>query len=107
VGELATALSIDSTGRRLYIANAFGGDVLGDSIDPSTGALTPMAGSPFFFQSGGNMPTFIALDPSGKFAYVINNGLVVAFAIDAATGALSVIGGTGASAAYVAIGTIQ
>ena len=106
-GDLATALSIDSTGRRLYIANAFGGDVLGDSIDPSTGALTPMAGSPFFFQSGGNMPTFIALDPSGKFAYVINNGMVVAFAIDAATGALSVIGGTGASAAYVAIGTIQ
>ena len=81
--------------------------MLGDSIDPSTGALTPMAGSPFFFQSGGNMPTFIALDPSGKFAYVINNGMVVAFAIDAATGALSVIGGTGASAAYVAIGTIQ
>jgi 6-phosphogluconolactonase (cycloisomerase 2 family) len=103
----STALSIDSTGRYLYIAAAFNGDVLGDSINPTTGALTPMAGSPFLFETGGNMPTFIALDPSGKFAYVINNGAIVAFAIDAATGALAVIGGTGASAGYVAIGTIQ
>ncbi len=107
VGGNSTALSIDSPGRYLYIANAFAGAVLGDTIDTSTGALTPMAASPFFPQSSGNMPTFIALDPSGKLAYVINNGAIVAFAIDPATGALTVVGGTGASANYVAIGTIQ
>jgi len=107
VGGNSTALSIDSTGRYLYIANAFAGVVLGDTIDTSTGVLTPMAASPFVPQASGNMPTFIALDPSGKFAYVINNGAIVAFAIDAATGALTVVGDTGASADNVAIGTIQ
>ena len=106
-GGESTALTIDSTGRHMYIANAFSGDLLGESINPSTGALAPMAASPFYFPSGGNMPTFIALDPSGKLAYVINNGAVVAFAIDASTGALSAIGGTGAGASYLAIGTIQ
>lgn len=46
-------LAIDPTGSYLYVANAGGkGNIPAFSIDPSTGALTPLAGSPFAMGSG-------------------------------------------------------
>ena len=35
------------------------------------GALTPVPGSPF---PAGNLPASVAVDPTGKFAYVVNEG---------------------------------
>ncbi len=39
------------------------------TIDATSGALKPVAGSPFAAGSG---PISIAVDPTGKFAYVAN-----------------------------------
>ena len=61
------------------------------TIDGTTGALSPVAGNPFF---AGTNPSSIAIDPSGKFAYVTNQAAasVSSFAIDLATGTLTSTG---------------
>jgi 6-phosphogluconolactonase (cycloisomerase 2 family) len=71
-------------------ANQASNNVSGYTIDPSTGALTAIAGSPF--QAGLN-PFSVAVDPSGSFAYVANlgSGNVSGYAIDPSTGALTAI----------------
>jgi hypothetical protein len=40
-------------------------------INPLSGALTAVGGSPFA-DAGGTGPGSVAVDPSGKFAYVVN-----------------------------------
>jgi DNA-binding beta-propeller fold protein YncE len=97
---LAIAVSLFAAPLRAqfaYVANEFSGDVSGYTIDPSTGALTPVAGSPF---TAGAFPVSVAVDPSGKFAYVANGGSsfvsgnVSAYTIDPSTGALTAIAGS-------------
>lgn len=73
------------------------------AIDPATGALSAVAGSPFATGTAGTpgtgqVPIAIALDPAGRFAYTANRGTfsgggndVTAFRVDAGTGALTVI----------------
>jgi 6-phosphogluconolactonase len=81
----------------LYVANA--GNVSGFSVNSNTGALTPIAGSPF---TAGTNPASVTVDPAGKFAYVANTGeeyagstgSVSGFSIDATTGALTPIAGS-------------
>src|SRR6202023_734079 len=64
--------------------------VSGYTINPTTGALTLIAASPF---AAGNTPVFVAVDPSGKFAYVANNGdnTVSGYTINLTTEALTLI----------------
>jgi 6-phosphogluconolactonase (cycloisomerase 2 family) len=77
----AAGLTVDSGGRFLYVTNpsalnplvATIGNISGFNIDPSTGALTPIIGSPFT-SSQGDGPTSIAVDPSGRFVYAITSG---------------------------------
>ena len=73
---------------RLHIVS---GSVSAYAIDAGTGALSEITGSPF---AAGTLTVSVAVDPSGKFAYVVNllPGGVSAYAIDAATGALSRVG---------------
>ncbi len=63
------------------------------SIDSSTGALTPVVGSPF---TTGNGPLSVAVDQSGKYLYTANSfdNTISAFAIDAGTGALTSVSGS-------------
>ena len=63
------------------------------AIDATTGALTAVPGSPFV---AGTEPFAIAVDPKGKFVYVVNYryGNVSAFAIDATSGALTQVTGS-------------
>ncbi len=49
--------------------NGGSNDVSAYAVDPASGALTPIAGSPF---AAGNGPDSIAVDPTGRFAYVSN-----------------------------------
>ena len=58
------------------------------TIDATTGALKKVKGSPF---AAGTTPYGVAVDPSGKFAYVANLGSnnVSAHTIDANSGALT------------------
>jgi 6-phosphogluconolactonase len=67
--------------------------ISGYAIDATTGALTPLPGSPF---TVGSNPRSVALDPSSKFLYVANrvSSNISGFAVDGATGALTQIPGS-------------
>ncbi|HKM49056.1 MAG TPA: beta-propeller fold lactonase family protein [Terriglobales bacterium] len=83
-GAGAFGLAVDGSGRFLYVANPSApnpslnttGNISGFNIDPNTGALTPMLGSPF--NSGlstvNSAPTALTLDPFGRFLYATAAG---------------------------------
>ncbi len=90
-------LAIEPGGKFLYVG--LGGSVNANhfvaafSIDPSTGALTPVPGSPF---STGRGSFSVAVDQSGMYLYTANafDNTISAFAIDTGTGALSSVSGS-------------
>ena len=93
-------LGSDSGGSRfVFVANEGSNDVSAFAVDPTTGALTAVPGSPF---AAGTDPQAFAFDGSGSL-YVTNAGSdnVSAYSIDGNTGALTpqpgspVAGGTG------------
>src|SRR4030042_413561 len=53
----------------VFTANQISNDVSAYSLDISTGALTPVSGSPYLV---GTHPRSVAVDPSGKHLYVAN-----------------------------------
>ncbi len=102
----AKSVTVDPSGKFAYVANQDGGSLGGGTvsmytINPTTGALTsigtiaaPCAGPP---SPGSCAPDSVAVDPSGKFAYVANEGgftptSVSMYTINATTGALTSIG---------------
>lgn len=91
----ASAVAVEASGRFLYVglipsSTQAVGPVAGYSIDPATGAVAEIAGSPFAVSSGANA---LVSDPAGKFLYAAGNGVSV-LAIDATTGALTEIAGS-------------
>lgn len=91
-----SGMAIDSAGDTLYIANCSGpnaGNLSVSSIDPHTGGLTQIAGSPF---ATGACPYSVAVDPQDKFVYVANanDGTVTAFSIGQPGGSLAAISGS-------------
>jgi 6-phosphogluconolactonase len=77
-----------------YVTNFASDKVSGYRIT-GDGALTPVKGSPF---RAGTGPTALAVDPTGKFAYVTNQegeyGSVSAYAVDATSGVLTPVKGS-------------
>jgi 6-phosphogluconolactonase (cycloisomerase 2 family) len=74
------------------VANYGDGTFSAYTINASSGALTPVSGSPF---TAGVQPESVTVDLTGKFAYVANQGgTVSAYSIDASSGALSAISGS-------------
>ena len=79
----AFGLAVDGSERFLYVANPAAsnpppfkfttGNISGFNIDPSTGALTPILGSPFT-ATNGKGPSAVTVDPSGKFVYATTPG---------------------------------
>ncbi len=102
-GSNPNHVTFDPLGRFAYAVHTGGGaSILAYTIDSATGALTEIVGSPFavpaFTNTNGLQITF---DPAGKFAYVVaDNGrtyrtsTIVAYTIDANTGALSEVPGS-------------
>jgi 6-phosphogluconolactonase (cycloisomerase 2 family) len=91
-------LVVHPTGRFLYAsnhANSSGGDFSVFSIDATTGALTPVASSPFTFLPNSE-PFGVAVHGSGKYLYspLANAKGVVALDISTTTGALTAIQGS-------------
>jgi 6-phosphogluconolactonase len=87
---LTAGVAVDSSGSFLYVAlQGRDAAVEGFTIDSTTGALTPIASSPF--STGGSTPQAVAVN--GGFLYVTNWGSanVSAFAINTSTGALTLI----------------
>jgi 6-phosphogluconolactonase len=84
-----------------YVANGRDNTVSAYTIDSTTGALNPVTGSPF---TAGSCAISVAVDPSGKFAYVANeSGGVSAYTINSTTGALNPVGSFTAGSLPVAV----
>jgi len=82
-GAGAIGLAVDGSERFLYVANPSAsnpppfssttGNISGFNIDPSTGALGMMPGSPFT-ATNGKGPSAVTVDPSGRFVYATTTG---------------------------------
>jgi 6-phosphogluconolactonase len=97
-GVHPTGIAIDPSGAFAFVTN-FGSKKFGSNnvsayaINTSSGALTQVSGSPFATGSG---PYWIAVDPTGKFAYVADydSNDVSAYAINTSSGALKPVKGS-------------
>jgi 6-phosphogluconolactonase len=87
-GSSPSAAVIDPTGNFLLVTNNSTDNVSVFSIKPDSGALTPVAGSPFPANRG---PSEILITPSGNFVYVSNPGIgmITAFSVSIANGMLT------------------
>lgn len=80
-GAQASALAVDGSDQFLYVANTAAinpgltaiGNISGFNIDPDTGALNPMFGSPFT-STLGTGPSALTVDPSNHFLYATTPG---------------------------------
>lgn len=77
----------------VYVSNNGSNTVSAYAINPTTGALTPVTGSPFATGSG---PGTVAINAAGSLAYVTNGGSndISAFKINASSGALTPVAGS-------------
>jgi 6-phosphogluconolactonase (cycloisomerase 2 family) len=93
VSGTSGAIAIDPFGRFLYVTDGANSQVDAFTIDPTTGALALMTGSPFATAAGGG-PFAMSVDTSGHFLYVGNSflGTVSMFTTDPITGALTPVG---------------
>lgn len=93
-------VAVSPSGKFAYVVNNFAGGyetiaVSQYTVNPTSGVLTE---SSSFGVSAGNAPTAIAIDPTSRFAYVVNrlDNTVTMYTIDASTGDLTL----NATAAY-------
>lgn len=84
------------TARFVYVVNGSGNSISAYSIDPASGVLGVVNGSPFATAAG---PSAITVDRDAGYAYVARQGTnsVVAYAIDITSGALSTVSGVSGS----------
>jgi 6-phosphogluconolactonase len=103
-GGGALGLALDGSGRFLYVANPSGanplqsntGNISAFNVDPTTGALSPILGSPFS-ATVGSSPSSVSVDPSGRFLYATTPGSsfsIWCFAIDPSSGRLKLVTGS-------------
>ncbi len=90
--DIAIDVAIDPSGQYLYGVTTSTGLLRGYAIDPDTGVLAAVPGSPF---TANPSPYSVAVDPSGRFVYVGNDDAseVSAFSVDRSTGTLSPVAG--------------
>lgn len=81
--------SITPDGTHMYVAQPNGDKIHGFDLNPTTGAPTVMAGSPF--QAAGDTPIELAVEPGGEQLWVSEafGKSVEGFAIDPTTGSLT------------------
>jgi 6-phosphogluconolactonase len=72
----------------VYVVNSGSNSMSAYTINPSSGALTAVPGSPF---PAGMLPGSVAVDPSGKFVYVTSSGGLSAVTVNPSNGALSAV----------------
>lgn len=88
-GALPQAVVIDRSGRFMYVGQGIDSTTSSIAIlaiDAATGALTPIAGSPYKTVGSGRIAT-LALTPDGRFLYA--GETLGTYAVNAATGALT------------------
>jgi 6-phosphogluconolactonase (cycloisomerase 2 family) len=85
------SLAVGGGGKFLYSANpdATNPSISGFSVDQTSGALSPLSGSPFKLP----VSQYMATDQTGSYLYVTLGASVVGYGIDPATGALAKLAG--------------
>ncbi|MBV9607970.1 MAG: choice-of-anchor D domain-containing protein, partial [Acidobacteria bacterium] len=93
VGKSPTSLAVAPSGNFVYVLDTASNFLEGYAIAATTGALTPIPGSPF---ATGNTPAQVILDSSGKFVFVSNAGdnTISVFTADPNTGSLTPVAGS-------------
>jgi 6-phosphogluconolactonase (cycloisomerase 2 family) len=95
-GDHPTAMATDSNGAYLFVGNLGTNTISSYSIDSSTGALTPVAGSPFPLENP------IALRVSGNYLYVASPDLSAVAVFSFSGGVLAQIAGSPVFTGYIA-----
>jgi 6-phosphogluconolactonase (cycloisomerase 2 family) len=86
---------IEITGDFLYAANAGSSSIAGFSINPATGFLTPVSGSPFPIEGITWSGISLSATPDGKFLIAVNNHrYTISVYKIAADGSLSLVNGS-------------
>jgi YVTN family beta-propeller protein len=90
-GASPLSMVLGAGGKYLYTANpdATTPSISGFSVDPNTGALSPLSGSPFPLPVSHGMAT----DQSGGYLYITSGAGIVGYAINAISGALTALPG--------------
>ncbi|HEY2497355.1 MAG TPA: beta-propeller fold lactonase family protein [Candidatus Angelobacter sp.] len=88
------ALAMSPTTPFLYAADQTSGDITAFTVDPGTGSLGAVAGSPFLITPASN-PQSLAISPQGNLLFTANptQGTVAAFVINS-NGALAAVAGS-------------
>lgn len=98
------AAIIDPSGKYLLVTNSLSNNISVFQIDTSSGALTQIAGSPFYANAS---PTEMVFTHSGQFVYVTNPGLGTVTGFAFANGVLTQVPGSpffsGAGAAALTV----
>ncbi|MBI2677834.1 MAG: beta-propeller fold lactonase family protein [Candidatus Koribacter versatilis] len=92
-GDLAFSVSVDPQSRFVAALDRNSGEVYMYTLNDSTGALTPVAGSPF--DSTLSSPEVVLFSGTGGFVYVSSQDsvAVMGFKVNSTTGALTPIAG--------------
>jgi YVTN family beta-propeller protein len=97
-GPQPTGIATDPAGSFVFVVDYGDGSLFSDpvntfTITSDTGALTFASAAPF---ATGTNAKGIAIDPTGKYAYIANSGsnTVSAYTIDATTGAFTAVSGS-------------
>jgi 6-phosphogluconolactonase (cycloisomerase 2 family) len=92
-GIYPSYLAVDRAGAFAYVTNIYSRFVDVLAIDAATGTLSPIPGSPFALRNDPAGTASVVIDPSGRFAYVVNldSSYFSIFAIDGTTGAMTEI----------------
>jgi 6-phosphogluconolactonase (cycloisomerase 2 family) len=89
VGANSSIVALSPDDKHLFVSNQLSQSVTAFNVDPSTGALTLVSGSPFSAPGTGTHPAGMATDQSGTTLYVASNpNLIYVFSI-AADGSLA------------------
>jgi 6-phosphogluconolactonase (cycloisomerase 2 family) len=106
VGSAYPDIAVDAQSAHLYLASAGDAKVAGFAIDPQSGALTALTGSPYNAGTGaGAIPAF---SPDGSYLYVMNQtaNTVSGYSVDPTSGVLTPLAGgavpTGADPDWIA-----
>jgi probable HAF family extracellular repeat protein len=71
---------VDPNDKWVYVANQGSNDISGYYIDPTSGALGPLNGSPFAAGAGG--VNSVTVDPSGQYVYLAGYGGLFVYSIN-------------------------
>ncbi len=84
------SVAVDTAGKFLYVSDD-SGDIFGFAINPNSGALAAIAGSPFSFFA---ITDQMFIDPSGQYLYAPAGPFITGMHIDATTGELTLLSGS-------------